>query len=127
MANGLDREPPVRIFVMGRNEWRYENEYPLARAKYRKLYFHSNGQANSCRGDGTLSWNPPSSAAEADRYAYDPKMPVRSVGGNNCCGTPTLTGPRDQRPIEGRNDILVYTSDFLDETLEVTGPVKIVL
>ena len=125
--NGLAEEPPVKIFVMGRNEWRYENEYPLARTQYEKMYFHSGGRANSARGDGTLSWEEPPAASQPDRYDYDPDNPVPSLGGNNCCGTPTPTGPRDQRPIEGRNDILVYTSDFLTETIEVTGPVKVVL
>ena len=127
MDNGLDAEPPVRIFVMGKNVWRYENEYPLARTLYKNLYFHSNGRANSYRGDGRLSWNKPSSSSKPDHYIYDPDMPVPSVGGNNCCGTPTLSGPRDQKEIESRNDVLVYTSDFLKEEIEVTGPVKVVL
>ncbi len=125
--NGVDREPPVKMFVMGRNEWRYENEYPLARAENRKLYFHSGGKANSDRGDGRLSWTAPSAGARPDRYAYDPDNPVPSTGGNTCCGTPTLIGPRDQRPIEVRPDLLVYTSDFLEREMEVSGPVKVVL
>ena len=62
-----------------------------------------------------------------DIEPYDPGNPVPSLGGNNCCGAPTPAGPRDQRPIEGRHDILIYTSDILDEALEVTGPVKVVL
>jgi putative CocE/NonD family hydrolase len=44
------------------------------------------------------------------------------VGGNNCCGTPTPAGPRDQRTIEGRQDVLIYTSDVLQDEIEVTGP-----
>jgi putative CocE/NonD family hydrolase len=52
---------------------------------------------------------------------------VPSLGGNNCCGTPTPAGPMDQRPIEGRRDVLLYTSDFLTEEVEATGPVKVVL
>jgi putative CocE/NonD family hydrolase len=124
--NGVDREPPVKIFVMGRNQWRYENEWPPARAEYRKLYLHSGGRANSNRGDGKLAWEPPASASP-DRYTYDPENPVPSLGGNNCCGVPSPAGPQDQREIEGRNDILVYTSDFLERELEVTGPVKVVL
>jgi hypothetical protein len=125
--NGVDREPPVKLFVMGRNEWRYENEYPLPRAEYRKLYLHSGGKANTDRGDGRLSWNAPESQAPPDRYTYDPENPVPSVGGNTCCGVPTPAGPRDQRSIEWRKDILVYTSDYAEQELEVTGPVKIVL
>ena len=112
---------------MGENVWRYENEYPLARTQYKNLYFHSNGRANSYRGNGRLSWSKPSSDSKPDHYTYDPDMPVPSVGGNNCCGTPTLSGPRDQKEVESRNDVLVYTSDFLEEEIEVTGPVKVVL
>ncbi len=125
--NGLADEPPVKLFVMGANRWRWEREYPLARTQYRQLYFASGGQANSARGDGRLSWDPPGAESPADRYTYDPGNPVPSLGGNNCCGAPTPAGPRDQRPIEGRHDILIYTSDILDEALEVTGPVKVVL
>ncbi len=125
--NGIDSEPPVRLFVMGRNEWRYEDEYPLARTQYKNLYLHSAGSANSRRGDGRLSWDKPSAGAQPDRYVYDPDTPVPSVGGNNCCGTPTPAGPRDQKEPESRNDVLVYTSDFIEEEIEVTGPVKVVL
>ena len=125
--NGLTTEPPVKLFVMGRNEWVYEREYPLARTEYRPLYFASAGHANGARGDGALVWTKPAGAAAADHYRYDPEDPVPSLGGNNCCGTPTPAGPMDQRPIEGRRDVLLYTSDFLTEELEATGPVKVVL
>jgi hypothetical protein len=127
LDNGLASEPPVKLFVMGRNEWVYEREYPLARAEYRPLYFGSGGAANSSRGDGRLVWEKPVGASGPDRFAYDPDDPVPSTGGNNCCGTPTPAGPMDQRPIEGRRDVLVYTSDFLQEEIEATGPVKVVL
>jgi uncharacterized protein len=125
--SGLAAEPPVKLFLMGRNEWVLENEYPLARTNYRPLYFASGGNANTDRGDGRLTWNKPGGSSAADRFRYDPNDPVPSVGGNNCCGTPTPAGPRDQRTIEGRRDILVYTSDPLEQELEVTGPVKVVL
>jgi hypothetical protein len=125
--NRVDQEAPVKIFVMGRNEWRYEKEWPLARADYRKLYLHSGGKANTDRGDGRLSWQAPPAGAPPDRYEYDPDNPVPSVGGNTCCGVPTPAGPRDQRPISWRKDILVYSSDYLEKELEVTGPVKLVL
>jgi len=116
--NGLDREPPVTLFVMGRNQWRQENEYPLARTEYRKLYLASGRR---------LTWQAPKDAEKPDVYRYDPDNPVPSLGGNNCCGTPTPAGPKDQRPVESRGDVLSYTSDFLTEPLEVTGPVKVVL
>jgi putative CocE/NonD family hydrolase len=117
--NGIQTEPPVKLFVMGRNEWRYEHEYPLARTEYRKLYFHSNGKANSYRGDGRLSWELPAPDSRPDQYSYDPHHPVPSVGGHQ--------GPIDQRPVESRHDVLVYTSDALDKEVEMTGPVKVVI
>jgi hypothetical protein len=125
--NGLASEPPVKLFVMGRNEWVLENEYPLARTTYRPLYLTGGGKANTDKGDGRLTWDTPSGASTSDRFRYDPNDPVPSTGGNNCCGTPTAAGPRDQRKIEGRQDVLVYTSDVLQEELEVTGPVKMIL
>ena len=125
--NGVDREPPVKLFLMGRNEWVLENEYPLARTQYRPMYFAGGGKANTDKGDGRLTWDKPGGPSASDRFRYDPNDPVPSVGGNNCCGTPTPAGPRDQRSIEGRQDVLIYTSDVLQEEIEVTGPVKVVL
>ncbi len=125
--NGLSSDPPVTIFVMGKNIWRGENEFPLARTEYRKMYLSSGGHANTDHGDGRLSWQEPPPNASGDHYQYDPLHPVPSTGGNNCCGTPTLSGPRDQRPIESRQDVLVYTSEPLRDELEVTGPVKVLL
>lgn len=119
MDSGIQNEPPVKLFVMGRNEWRYESEYPLARTQYRKLYFHSDGRANSYRGNGRLSWDAPTTDSRPDHYSYNPDLPAPSAGGHR--------GPIDQRPVESRNDVLVYTSDFLDHEVEVTGPVKVVL
>ncbi len=125
--NGIDQEPPVTLYTMGENQWRQENEYPLARTNYRKMYFHSDGAANSDRGNGRLSWTAPGPSSKPDTYRYDPDSPVPSTGGNNCCGTPTPAGPMDQRSIEKRHDILVYTSEFLKEDIEVTGPVKVMM
>jgi putative CocE/NonD family hydrolase len=125
--NGLASEPPVKLYVMGRNEWVYEREYPLARTEYKPFYFASSGRASGNRGDGRLVWEKPAGPSTADRFRYDPDDPVPSLGGNNCCGTPTPAGPMDQRPIEGRRDVLLYTSDFLTDEVEVTGPVKVVL
>jgi putative CocE/NonD family hydrolase len=125
--DGFTSEAPVKLFVMGRNEWVYEREYPLARTQYKPLYFASGGNANGSRGDGRLGWDKPAGQSATDRFRYDPDDPVPSLGGNNCCGTPTPAGPMDQRPIEGRRDVLVYDSAVLTEELEVTGPVKVVL
>lgn len=118
LSNGLDKEPPVKIYVMGRNEWVGEQEYPLARTAYKKMFL---------RDGGKLSWEEPGATEKAAGYRYDPENPVPSLGGNNCCGTPTPAGPKDQRPLDERGDILRYTSDYLQEPVEVTGPVKLVL
>ena len=125
--NGLASEPPVTLFVMGKNIWRQEKEFPLARTQYRNMYLSSAGHANTGKGDGRLSWQAPEGDSAPDQYDYDPHNPVPSTGGNNCCGTPTLSGPRDQRRIENRSDVLVYTSEPVPQELEVTGPVKVVL
>jgi putative CocE/NonD family hydrolase len=112
---------------MGRNEWRYEDEYPLARTNYKPLYLHSGGQANGSHGDGVLSWSKSGGGVRPDEYRYDPANPVPSLGGANCCGVGTTSGARDQRPIETREDILVYTSGYIEEEVEIVGPVKLVL
>jgi putative CocE/NonD family hydrolase len=124
---GIRNEPPVKLFLMGKNEWRFENEYPLARTQYRKMFFHSEGHANSRLGDGQLSWDSPRADSRPNNYHYDPENPVPSVGGSNCCGAPTPAGPVDQRAVESRGDVLVFTSDFLSQDINVTGPVKVVL
>lgn len=117
--NGVMEEPPVRIFVMGENRWRDENEWPLKRTRYTKVFLRSRGKANSMNGDGALSLNPPADEP-ADRYTYDPNDPVPTRGGTSL-GLPL--GVFDQRDVERRNDVLVYTSDPLDKDMEVTGPV----
>lgn len=127
LENGLAEEPPVKVFVMGRNEWRYENEYPLADTTYTPLYLRSGGAANGSQGDGRLSWEAPTGGAGQDTYRYDPGNPVPSLGGANCCGVATPSGPRDQRPIEHRSDVLVYTGEALTEPVEIVGPVTLVL
>jgi len=121
--NGAERDAPLRIFVMGANRWRDEQEWPLARTRFTPYYLHSGGRANSLLGDGTLSTQAPGDEP-ADRFVYDPAFPVPTRGGNNCC-VPEIVpwGAYDQRPVEHRRDVLVYTSEPLDEDLEVTGPV----
>jgi uncharacterized protein len=124
--NGIDREPPIEIFYMGANKWQHAQEWPLPETKFTPYYLASGGNANSARGDGTLSAAKPTGAG-VDRYTYDPNNPVPTLGGNNCCGTPTLAGPRDQRRIEARNDVLVYTSEILKTPIAIAGPVKMKL
>ncbi len=124
--NGVDKEPPVEIFYMGANKWKGHEDWPIPGTQYKPLYLSSKGNANSLRGDGSLEWSKPT-GSPSDTYQYDPKNPVMTLGGNNCCGTPTLAGPYDQRPVERRDDVLVYTTPVLTESLAIAGPVKIKL
>jgi hypothetical protein len=121
IANGIMDEPPIRIFVMGDNVWRNEKEWPLARTKYTKYYFHSDGKANSRFGNGVLS--PKISAnEETDVYLYDPRNPVPYKWGGSGI-SPTFV-VQDQEEVEKRADVLVYTSEPLKNDLEVTGPIE---
>jgi putative CocE/NonD family hydrolase len=118
---GIMAEPPVYLFVMGEDRWRHENEWPLARTHYTRYYCHTDGPANTRHGSGSLSTVPPGDEP-ADSYNYDPKDPAPTKGGN------TLVIPQgvaDQRPVEDRQDVLVYTSDPLERELEITGPIKV--
>jgi putative CocE/NonD family hydrolase len=131
--DGFMAEPPINLFVMGTNAWRHEHEWPLKRTAYTPFYLHSNGRANTLFGDGTLSQEP-AAGEPPDRYDYDPESPVPSIGGNNSTANwtakadePIIPGPVDQRPIERRDDVLVYTSAPLEHDLEVTGPLEMVL
>jgi len=115
--------PPVRLFVMGRNEWRDEADWPLPDTLYTNYYFHA-GPSGSIRSlnDGALSPEPPAGGEHPDSFVYDPARPVPSRGGN------TLSIPNgvyDQREVEALS--LTYTSAPLTEELEVTGPVTAVL
>jgi putative CocE/NonD family hydrolase len=120
-ANGK----PVKIFVMGKNEWRYEDAWPLERAKSTSYLLHSSGKANSVTGDGVLS-TVAANAEASDTYVYDPANPVPTVGGPLCCDAVHLApGPRDQKEVEARPDVLVYSTPPLEQDLEVTGPVTL--
>jgi hypothetical protein len=120
LDNGIMDEPPVRIFVMGDNVWRAENEWPLARTKFTDYYFHSGGRANTRSGDGSLSTRAPDEE-ETDLYLYDPRNPVPAKVGLG------HDGARDQGDVEDRPDVLVYTSAPLENNLEVTGPIGVKL
>ena len=121
---GVERWPAYHIFVMGENRWRAEAEWPLERTRYTSVYLHSGGNANSANGDGALAMEKPKDEPP-DRFVYDPDDPVPTTGGNNLVGA--KLGPVDQREVEARNDVLVYTSAPLEEAMEVTGPVRMVL
>lgn len=124
--NGVDGEPPVEIFYMGANKWKHHDDWPVPGTQFKPLYLASGGSANSTRGDGSLGWEKPS-GKPGDSYSYDPMNPVLTLGGNNCCGTPTLAGPYDQRPVERRSDVLVYSTGVLREPVAIAGPVKMKL
>lgn len=123
----LMSEPPVQIFVMGANVWRTENEWPLARTRPARFYLASNGHANSLYGDGSLATRPLTQSFP-DQFTYDPMKPVPTIGGAVCCNPAVFPwGPMDQRPVEKRHDVLVYTSAALTEDTEVSGKVQVVL
>lgn len=125
IANDVETEPPVTLFVMGANTWRDEQEWPLARTAWTPWYLHSGGRANSLSGDGWLSPIPPGDEPD-DTYSYDPEHPAPTMGGCNCCYPEIVPwGVYDQRPVEVRDDVLVYTSPPLDQDLEVTGPIVV--
>ena len=122
IPNGIDKDPPVRIFVMGINQWRDEADWPLPDTRYTPYYLHSNGHANTLHGDGTLSPVAPGKEAP-DQFVYNPLDPVPSIGGANLMPFASTIGPRDQRQVETREDVLVFTTPVLTQHVEVTGPV----
>jgi putative CocE/NonD family hydrolase len=127
LANGQDKDAPVKIFVMGANKWRDEQEWPLARARATRYYLHSKGFANTRFGDGVLSTDPPADEP-ADHFRYDPRSPVPTYGGHGCCDYAfAAMGPLDQRVNESRPDVLVYSTPVLTEDTEVTGVVEVQL
>ncbi len=123
--NGFDQEKPVKIFVMGKNDWREENDWPLERAKATRYYLHSTKPANGIEGGGTLSTTAPAEE-KPDQYIYDPNDAVPTIGGPLCCQPlPTGIGPQDQRPAEARGDVLVFSSPAFTQNTEVTGPISL--
>jgi len=123
--NGVSVDAPIQIFVMGDNSWRDEKEWPLARTQYTNYYIQSGGHANSAIGDGVLTTLQPKGAG-TDAFSYDPANPVPSMGGNVCCSN-VPSGPMDQRSVERRDDVLVYTTPEMKEPTEITGPIKMEL
>ena len=130
--NGVADDPAVRLFVMlppdegtaGSGFWMEAEEFPLADAEETRFYLASGGNANTAAGDGALRTDGP--RGSADEYIYDPADPVPTVGGNMCCRNDLLaSGAFDQREVEQRDDVLVYTSAPLDEDLTAIGPVRV--
>ena len=131
--NGMDDEPPIHYFVMGENVWRFGDQWPLPNAQYTSYYLRSGGSANSMNGDGVLASSPASADETPDRYSYDPNDPVPTLGGQIMAAEAfrpmmnTVSGPWDRKPVEARNDVLVYTMEPLEVDIEVTGPVSLTI
>jgi uncharacterized protein len=107
--------PPVLLFVMGVNQWREEQEWPLARAVDTALFL---------RGGDRLAFEAPEAGEGTDAFTYDPADPVPTTGGALLMANEFPAGPLDQARVEARPDVLVYTTDPLAEDLEVTGRVR---
>ncbi len=123
----FSKMPKVRYYTMGLNKWQSSDTWPPAGAQPMTFYLASGGKANSLYGDGALAAAPPASDAP-DSFAYDPMNPVPSYGGNVCCtGNAVTGGAFDQRKMETRADILVYSSEPLKEGVEVSGPIEVTL
>jgi hypothetical protein len=115
---------PVTLFVMGKNEWRTEDEWPLMRAKLTPYYLQATKAANSLQGDGRLTPELRGGTSQ-DTFEYDPAKAAPTVGGPLCCGGYIRGGALDQRLVEARKDVLVYTTEPFQEDFEVTGPVSV--
>jgi putative CocE/NonD family hydrolase len=125
--NDITKWPKVRYYTMGSNKWQTAEQWPPAGAEPMKFYLSSSGRANSLKGDGALTTAPPAADAP-DKFTYDPMNPVPSYGGNVCCtGNAVTGGSFDQTKMEGRDDILVYSSDVLKEGIELSGPIDVTL
>lgn len=124
--NGVTKDKPVKLFVMGPNQWRSFERWPPRRVEFQKWFIDSERGANSLHGDGRLSTILPSVDGN-DTFTYDPMNPVPTTGGANCHFFPKTLGIRDQRPVEKRKDVLVYTSAPLKRDLTLIGPLQAVV
>lgn len=116
--------PRVQFYTMGRNQWESDETWPPQDVEQITLFLDSDGRANSVFGNGVLSMNVAEGAVH-DVFTYDPMNPVPSLGGGVCCNRDaSLGGSFDQRGIEARADVLVYTTDELDDPIDVTGFVR---
>ena len=126
--NDFKKETPrVQYYTMGSNKWQSAEQWPPESSEMTTFYLSSNGSANSLYGDGKLTTSKPTSSNQ-DNFVYDPMNPVESYGGNVCCtGNAVQGGSFDQRRMEARNDILVYSTEPLEEGVEVTGFIETTL
>ena len=123
----LQSMPKVRYFTMGMNKWQASDTWPPKGAQPLTFYLSSGGKANTLNGDGMLVTAPPATDSP-DKFDYDPINPVPSYGGNVCCtGNAIQGGAFDQRKMEERNDVLVYSTEPLKEGIELSGPITVTL
>ncbi len=126
-TDALDGSAPVRIFVMGLDQWRDEQDWPLPDTRYVDYFLAGGGHANTADGDGVLITGEPGSDA-TDTFVYDPAGPVPTLGGRLVMPSSlNAVGPVDQRPVEARNDVLCFSTSVLEEPVEVTGHVSLEL
>ena len=125
--NGVTSQPKIRAYMMGSNQWRSYDTWPPKEARYVAYYLDSDGDANSRTGNGRLTLaRPPRDGS--DTFVYDPMHPVQSLGGSICCFSPSFQGGSfDQADVETRYDVLVYSTPPLENTVEITGPVRVSL
>lgn len=122
LDNGIDREPPLRYFVMGSGEWKSAQTWPVPGTAATEYFLHSDGAARSLESCGALSPDKPDGDQPPDSFTYDPRDP-----------TPTLwtvklfTVPSDRRRLEYRDDILYYCTEPLTEEVEIAGHPEVVL
>ncbi|GAA3518309.1 CocE/NonD family hydrolase [Aeromicrobium panaciterrae] len=129
--DALEGLAPVRIFVMGLDQWREEQDWPLPDTQYTDYYLTGTGPANTADGDGRLTVEPLGDGT-VDTYLYDPRRPVKTIGGTIMpfsaqIGHDGINGPADQSEIESRDDVLVFSTPVLTEPVEATGPISLTL
>ena len=124
VGDGLERLPPYTYFMLVENRWYGADQWPPAAAELQRWALGSGGRANTRSGDGTLGVD--AVGAPFDEFTYDPANPVPSRGGPVCCTgeADLVAGPAEQREVESREDVLVYTSPVLSEDLRIAGPLR---
>jgi putative CocE/NonD family hydrolase len=127
--HAIDSLPRIQYYVIGRNEWRKSETWPVSGMRETAYYLRSGGGANTAKGNGRLTTEKPPARERPDTFTYDPADPVPSRGGSICCtGNPKdQPGSYDNVDLEQRPDVLVYTTDELREGLELTGPMRAVM
>ena len=128
IENNIEKEDPIHLFVMGINKWETFSDWPLKKVRVQKLFLAKDQFANSLNGSGKLLKTPSNSKNIYDSYPVNPHNPVSSLGGRSCCvDTISPMGPKDQRPVEMRNDVLIYDSNLLEKKITCIGEPEITL